>query len=455
MPLSSLAISPVLQRRLALLIIIIMAISAILAAVFWMVLPRYGQWEHYQSAPCDFYCEHSHYCNHEMKDRPVMQQPVNAWTNLAYILAGLWPLIVIRVDISTVAYFLANLYCGISGFIYHASISIYWRHVDIAAMYTVCLVVGLHGVHAVTGLSWQWLAVPLLALGISFTWLRDDMDNGVQLFNNTMPLVFCACIASLQVILVVAKVWTLAKEQEETVRQKCQQACPTLLLAGIPAILAGLAIHVRDKDLDKSWCYPASFAQGHATWHCLTALASFLVWTFFDRNHLFDILKPVVPAAHATRDQENDDLESIPSKVELDLTDLTFDLRDKNSMGKDSEEIAPETTEEITELQPDSSDENDFVDVEATPAKAKLGCADQQFDLPQAETTEKREGISPENADETLDLQTDASDGDNIDGDVESSPSKLELEPTDQPSDLEDSNSTKKNSEEKAHQTTT
>lgn len=380
-----------------------------------------------------------------------MQQPVNAWTNLAYILAGLWPVIVIRKDISTVAYFLANLYCGISGFIYHASISIYWQHVDVAAMYTVCLVVAFHGVHAVTGLSWKLLVVPFLALGVSFSWLRDDMDNGVQLFNNTMPLFFSACIASLQVILVVGKVWTLAKKQEETVQQKCKEACPTLLLAGIPTVLAGLAIHVREMDLDKSWCYPASFAQGHATWHCLTALASFLVWIFFDRNHLLDIIKPGVGAAEAACDDDDqDDIESIPSKVELDLTDLTLDLQDRNSTEQVSEGTSPEVTGGTLELQPDSSEGGDDDDsVESLSKEVELGLTEQTADLPDANSTEQNnQELAPEIADGALDLQHDSIDDHNGDADVESIPSRVELETTDQTCDLPDANPNEKNSED-------
>ena len=141
-----------------------------------VILDDNGQWADYESGRCDNICENSHQCDHVIEDRPIIQQPVNTWTNLTYILVGLWPIIHIRVDTSTVMFLLASTYLGIGSFMFHASITSFWQTIDVAATYDSIATGLLHGVYALTNVSWNWMAIPLLGLEITFSFVKKDMD---------------------------------------------------------------------------------------------------------------------------------------------------------------------------------------------------------------------------------------------------------------------------------------
>ena len=75
---------------------------------------------------------------------------------------------------------------------------------------------------------------------------------------------------------------------------------------------------------------PDSFVQGHGAWHCLTAVATLMIWLFFDQHKMTDILKPEEEEV-VGEDQEP------PSKVPaLELTDEGLETQgDSNTQDRD------------------------------------------------------------------------------------------------------------------------
>ena len=284
-------------RDLGLTLSIFTAITVIFVIVFLVILDDYGQWSGYKSGRCDGgYCENNHQCDHEMEDRPTIQQPVNTWTNLAYILAGLWPIIHFRRDISTIVFLLACTYLGIGSFMFHASITSFWQTIDVAATYGVITTVLFHGIYALTSLSWNWMALPVLGLVILFSFVKKDMDAAGMGSENMLTLMVSIIIAE-HVILVVAYIYKIVPRRQTTTSSSTNNASSEwksilkiVLLAFTPGFIFGMAVFIRQKDADHEWCMPDSFWQGHGAWHILTAFANLMIWIFFDTHRMVDIL---------------------------------------------------------------------------------------------------------------------------------------------------------------------
>ena len=272
-------------------------IAIIFIIVFQVILDDYGQWSDYESGKCDGgYCENHHQCDHEMEDRPTIQQPVNTWSNLAYILAGLWPIIHFRVKISTIVFLLACTYLGIGSFMYHASITSFWQTIDVAATYGVIATVLFHGVHALTNLSWKWMALPLLGLIIAFSFVKKDMDAAGMVSTNMLSLMISIIIAE-HVILLGASIYkSITSPPTDSASSELTDILKLFLLAFFPGVIFGLAVVIRQKDADQEWCLPDSFWQGHGAWHILTAIASLMAWIFFETHRMKNIRAKNKPA---------------------------------------------------------------------------------------------------------------------------------------------------------------
>jgi len=254
-----------------------------------------GIWTDQVSFECDEYCENSHQCGHEMKDRPTVQQPVNAWTNLAYLLVGLWP-ISNRLNTANVVFCLVNVYLCIGSFTFHASLSETWRTIDIAAMYTQLATVLGHGFHAVTNVAWGHILVPVLMLAVSMPFVKGDMDDA-SLNSSKVVVILVSLITYNAVVIVAYKILQICRckrgpSEEEMWRYYANRAGAiwgTVTMAAMPGVVFMAAVVVNDKDMDRTWCNPDGAFQGHGLWHILTGLAALILWEFFSRNKLVDL----------------------------------------------------------------------------------------------------------------------------------------------------------------------
>ena len=337
---------------------IFMAFAIGLGVVFWMILANHGHWALLEDYRCTAYCENSHKCNHRMIDRAAIQQPVNAWTNLAYIFVGLWPIVMMRIDASTVAYLLSNLYFGISGFVYHASVSLTWQHMDVAGSYTLCICVVLQGVYAVTGISWKLLSVPLLGLAIMFAIVEVDLDE-TDRGPATMWLAFFGGGCVLGLILATVRLRAILREGLEA-KAKRTKILMFILEVASPVVLLAFASLLRAKDIEKTWCNPGYFLQGHALWQCLSAWATLLAWLFYDNNRLPDMIS-VEPVPELRPDNNVLEETRPPSKVEVvDGADETSELRAQEE-GAARHEVESDVTDPLPESPVSDGKEEDTV----------------------------------------------------------------------------------------------
>jgi len=315
-------------RKWTLSLLLTFLVGVVFAIVMEVILPQEGQWSDMEGHRCEEYCENSNSCDHTMDERPTTQQPVNAYTNLAYIWCGLVPMIFLRVDLSTFMYFCASTILAISSFMFHASITKTWMWMDGASMYIYGASMIFHGIHAVFNVSWKILSIFMLALMVAMPIVRPKITVDNSLINSGQFVV----VVILAAILVLARIYkivvlALGKQRRRKKNGKangtasstsscCRSAaiagsivwesCKVLVTVLIPALLAGFATFVWIKDSEKEeWCNPDSSLQWHGVWHVTTGFASLWIWLFFDFNHLKDILASSV--CYVDDDDDDDD----------------------------------------------------------------------------------------------------------------------------------------------------
>jgi len=267
------------------------AVIAMTFVVIFVFILDDGQWNGNDSADCTATCENSHVCDYNMEERPAIQQPVNAWTSLAYIFVGLWPINHYRVDMSTFIFMLAMFYLGIGGFLYHASLTSVWQTIDEAAMFGALTALIFHGIFALTSIPWSWLALPWMGLVIVFSVLEQEMNEAGLDSKTLSTIIVFIIIAEHLVLLAVGIRKILLRPSTSTKRlKKARQSLKLVLVALLPGVIFGIGLLIREKDSDDEWCTPDSFWQGHAAWHVLTAFAILMIWRFFDRHQMFAML---------------------------------------------------------------------------------------------------------------------------------------------------------------------
>ena len=192
-------------RKYIVSLLITFIVGVIFALVMEVILPQEGQWSDHISHKCEEFCENSHMCDHTMEERPTVQQPVNAYSNMVYIWCGLVPLIFLRVDLSTIMYFCASAWLAIASFMFHASISKFWASMDGASMYTYGSVLIFHGLHCVFNISWGILTVLQVALFITMPLVRSMITIDSELIFSGQLVV----VVILAVTLVFARIYKI------------------------------------------------------------------------------------------------------------------------------------------------------------------------------------------------------------------------------------------------------
>lgn len=266
-------------RSLLLTAIIFIGIWAVLAVVFGLVLER-GVWANYESYHCAEYCERSNQCEHEIADRPPVQQPANTWTNLFFLLAALL-LLTRRFDMGTLTFALSSTYLCLGSFLFHASITRFWQVADVAGIYSVLFTLVAHGIHRLSGWPWKWLSIPVVVLSIIFTIFKRDMDS-VGLNATVWLTVF---IIILLVLITIHGVYTIIKIHKAD-SQRVRKIAIVVVMAILPALLFALGFMFRELDVNRTWCNPNSSIQGHGLWHFFAAAAMYFIWRFFDHSRL-------------------------------------------------------------------------------------------------------------------------------------------------------------------------
>jgi hypothetical protein len=202
--------------------------------------------------------------------RRVVREPQNAWSNLAYVLAGALIGAHFRGRLLR-GVALAMIGVGIGSFLYHASASGTLRAVDVGAMYWLFGHLALLALASLRPRFAAWcerwavsLTCGLLVASMAVTPRRGVSVWGIKPFDISLVTGTAALVlaAALLARAVHARRWSA-------------WAWP----AG-SAILFAFAAALQIGDRAGGWCWnPHAVLQGHALWHLLSATASGLaVW---------------------------------------------------------------------------------------------------------------------------------------------------------------------------------
>jgi hypothetical protein len=229
-----------------------LAVAALLA-LGTLRLPSAAVWSDLTPGDCAEYCERSADCG-ELASRDAIQQPLNAWSNLAYLFVGLlaWR----RPLRPTAALFaLSSFVLAAGSFLFHAAVTREFQWLDMVGTYGVLVAVFAHGLVAAFGLASGAVVAGAVALDALIAIFKWRLDAYVVL-----PLLLLATAVPITAFV-------------QAGRRSARAAI-------VPAVLFAAAFLVRQLDVDRIGCQPESLLyQGHALWHLLTAAS--LGWAFF------------------------------------------------------------------------------------------------------------------------------------------------------------------------------
>ena len=198
--------------------------------------------------------------------------PAGTWSNLAYVVLGLWMIREARAASerggpNLAALGPASILVGVLSGIYHASYTYFLQFFDFVGMFVFCFTV---------------ISENALRLG----WVGPSRKlaffvGGVVGFSALVPLLTELGIA-IQPL--VAFLIALALGQELTLRRRARERGLHVeyrpFWIGLGFLAAGGLFSALD--VTRVWCDPTNhWLQGHAVWHVLTAIALFAFFRFY------------------------------------------------------------------------------------------------------------------------------------------------------------------------------
>ena len=238
--------------RAALVTLAVAGVGALLTAP----LDSAEVWSALTPGVCAEYCEASTNCG-PLASRAAIQQPLNAWSNLAYLFVGV--LALRRPLRPSAALFSASCaLLAIGSFLFHAAVTTEFQWLDMVGTYAVLIAVAARGCIAVFGVAERSAVGAALAADLFFAVFKWRINAFVAL-----PVLIAALSVPMALLVKAGRI-----------------ATPTALL---PLLLMGAAFALRQIDVAHIGCLPDSrFYQGHALWHLLTAASLGLAYFCFD-----------------------------------------------------------------------------------------------------------------------------------------------------------------------------
>lgn len=181
-------------------------------------------------------------------------EPSNAWSNLAYVLVGIWILGRCRPwqGNARTAIGVSAILLGVGSFAFHATGIRVFEVVDVSSMY---LLSGL-GLTFAFGRLWDWPAARAVRV---FVAVAAGSILLMVVLGNDGIVVF-----GIEMVTVIAL--------EIGLRQRNPAGSGVWLLGSVAALGIGFVIWLMD--LHGPLCSPDNhLVTGHAVWHCLTALS--------------------------------------------------------------------------------------------------------------------------------------------------------------------------------------
>lgn len=196
----------------------------------------------------------------------LIRQPSNTWSNLGFCLVGAFMALEwtrqqsaggLR-SVEAALFALAVFLVGVTSGLYHASLTFFGQTLDVQSMYLVVLLAFAVNVDALAG---SRRAVPL--------YVALNVVLGVLLV--TVPVFRRWAFALVILAILVTEVW---------LRVRRLRQWPLRLLVATMGV-QGLAFGIWVLDTRRVVCDPHALVQGHAVWHLLGAVATFLLWRYY------------------------------------------------------------------------------------------------------------------------------------------------------------------------------
>lgn len=191
-------------------------------------------------------------------------QPVNSWSSIAFIFAGI---IVIGLVGGRrwfgLLYGCTLIFIGASSFYYHASLTYLGQFLDVLATYLLITLIIMRAL----SLKWRWLKRWQVSLYLASNVVLATIMHLV-------PDVRRYLLA----LLLLAAVWSLFSAYRWKIWASDDRAAKSAL------ILVLIAFFLWVMDNTRVWCSPMNVIQGHALWHILTAIAAIVCYFSFQNR---------------------------------------------------------------------------------------------------------------------------------------------------------------------------
>jgi hypothetical protein len=228
------------------------------AAIALAGMPSAAVWSPLTPGDCQEYCEASTRCG-PLAERAAVQQPLNAWSNAAFLFVGLLALRRPRKPTAWL-FALSCIALAVGSFLFHATVTREMQWLDMVGTYAALVAVLASGAVTAFGLP----ALPVVAAALVADALFAAYKWAISAWI-ALPLLMAA--ASVPIALV-------ASRGERSVRS-----------ALAPGLLLAVALLARQLDVAGIACDPESRVwQGHALWHVLTAASLGCAFSYLDRR---------------------------------------------------------------------------------------------------------------------------------------------------------------------------
>jgi len=232
-----------------------LVVGAVLAAGL-LPLPSAEIWASLAPGNCVEYCERHTHCVVPLAERPVILQPLNTWSNLAFVFAGFLAAF-LTPHVGGWLFAISCCVLGVGSFLFHASVTLLFQWFDVVGMYVAESALLAWAIHRTMAVSYATLLPGVLVLDVVLAVYKWQL-------NTTLMMALMGAVIAWRMVGQV-------RNGHRTVRR-----------ALLPALLIVTAYAIRELDVRKVGCAPDSLLyQGHAVWHFLCAATLYATYRFF------------------------------------------------------------------------------------------------------------------------------------------------------------------------------